>query len=136
MAIPDFQTIMLPVLTFIADQQEHTMRDTVNALADNFALSDTERSEMLPSGQQRTFDNRVNWAVSYMKHAGLLEYMRRGVFRITERGVQVLTQSPTRIDIKFLAQYPEFNEFRSGSRKERNGHSSPEPLEQDTSADS
>ena len=132
MAIPDFQTIMFPVLTFIADQQEHTMRDTVNALADNFALSDTERTEMLPSGQQRTFDNRVNWAVSYMKHAGLLEYMRRGVFRITERGVQVLRQSPTRIDIKFLAQYPEFNEFRSGSRKERNGHSSPEPLEQDT----
>lgn len=132
MAIPDFQTIMLPILTFIADQQEHTMRDTANTLADSFALSDAERSDMLPSGQQCTFDNRVNWAVSYMKHAGLLEYMRRGVFRVTERGVQVLRQSPTRIDIKFLAQYPEFNEFRSGSRKQRNGHAITETLDQDT----
>lgn len=108
------------------------MRDTVNALADSFKLTETERAELLPSGQQHTFDNRVNWAVSYMKHAGLLEYLRRGVFRITERGAQVLGQKPARIDIKFLAQYPEFNEFRSGSRRERNGHVSPDTLDQDT----
>ncbi len=114
MSIPDFQTVMLPALAFIADQEEHAIRDVANALAGSFHLSDMERAAMLPSGQQHTFDNRVNWAVSYMKHAGLLEYTRRGVFRITERGVQALRQNPTRIDIKFLAQYPEFNEFRAG----------------------
>lgn len=131
MTIPDFQTVMLPVLKSVADQHEHSMRDTVNALADVYGLSETERAEMLPSGQQRTFDNRVNWAVSYMKHAGLLEYTRRGVFRITERGVQVISQNPARIDIKFLAQYPEFNEFRAGSRRERNGHITSEAQDQD-----
>jgi restriction system protein len=122
MTIPDFQTVMLPVLTAIADQQEHTMRDVVIALTDVFKLTEMERAAMLPSGQQRTFDNRVNWAVSYMKHAGLLEYTRRGVFRITDRGMQVLGQNPARIDIKFLSRYSEFNAFRSGSRRERNGH--------------
>lgn len=122
MAIPDFQSVMLPVLSFIADGQEHTMRDTISELADTLGLTDAERAEMLPSGQQHTFDNRVNWAVSYMKHAGLLEYMRRGVFRITERGMEAIRMNSARIDIKFLSQYPEFNAFRSGSRRERNGH--------------
>lgn len=131
MSIPDFQTVMLPALAFIADQEEHAIRDVANALAGSFHLSDMERAAMLPSGQQHTFDNRVNWAVSYMKHAGLLEYTRRGVFRITERGVQALRQNPIRIDIKFLAQYPEFNEFRAGSRKGRNGNSPSEPLDQE-----
>jgi restriction system protein len=90
-----------------------------------------ERAEMQPSGQQPVFDNRVTWAVSYMKHAGLLEHTRRGVFRITERGVQVLRQHPARIDVKFLAQFPGFNEFRSGTRKQRNGHTVPEAIDLD-----
>src|SRR5690349_2148249 len=107
MAIPDFQSVMLPVLTFIADSQQHTMRETVNALADSLRLTEAERAQMLPSGQQHTFDNRVNWAVSYMKHAGLLEYAQRGVFRITERGKEVLRENPARIDVRFLLRYPE-----------------------------
>lgn len=131
MAIPDFQSVMLPVLTFMADQREHSMREVVLALADVFALSDEERAVMLPSGQQRTFDNRVNWAVSYMKHAGLLEYIRRGVFRITDRGLHVLGQHPARVNTKFLAQYPEFNEFRTRARRERNGNIHSESLDQD-----
>ena len=122
MGIPDFQSLMLPVLRFAADGQEHAKRDVVNVLADTFGLTDAERAEMLPSGQQHTFDNRVQWAIVYMKHAGLLEYVRRGAFRGTGRGMEVLRQNPSRIDTKFLSQYPEFNEFRSGSRRERNGH--------------
>jgi restriction system protein len=130
MAIPDFQSVMLPVLTFIADSQQHTMRETVNALADSLRLTEAERAQMLPSGQQHTFDNRVNWAVSYMKHAGLLEYAQRGVFRITERGKEVLRENPARIDVRFLLRYPEFAEFRSGSRRERNGHPPVQELDQ------
>ena len=122
MAIPDFQTLMLPVLRLTTDGQEHTLRDTINTLTESYGLSETERAEMQPSGQQPVFDNRVTWAVSYMKHAGLLEYVRRGVFRITERGTEILRQNPARIDVKFLSRYPEFNAFRSGSRRERNGH--------------
>jgi restriction system protein len=131
MAIPDFQSVMLPVLTFMADQREHSMREVVLALSDVFELTDEERAVMLPSGQQRTFDNRVNWAVSYMKHAGLLEYIRRGVFRITDRGLHVLGQHPVRVDTKYLAQYPEFNEFRTRARRERNGNIHSESLDQD-----
>src|SRR5690242_9945089 len=121
MGIPDFQSLMLPVLRFTADGQEHTSRDIVSALADMFGLTDVERAEMLPSGQQHTFDNRVYWAIAHMKGAGLLESARRGVYQITERGMEVLGQNPARIDIKFLSRYPEFNAFRSGSRRERNG---------------
>lgn len=97
MAIPDFQSLMRPLLMFLAD------------------------------GQQHTFDNRVYWAFAHMKHAGLLEPVRRGVWHITERGMEVLRQNPTRIDIKFLSRYPEFNAFRSGSRRERNGQMPTEP---------
>jgi restriction system protein len=122
MGIPDFQTVMLPILKSVNDQQEHATRDVIDALAGEFRLSDEERMELLPSGQQRTFDNRVHWAISYLKQAGLLERPRRSVFHITERGLQVLSQSPARIDINFLSQYPEFREFRERSRRVRNGH--------------
>ncbi len=130
MAIPDFQSLMLPVLTFLADGQEHAMRETISALADMFGLTDAERAETLSSGQH-TFDNRVRWAVVYMKQAGLLESARRGVYHITERGMETLSQNPARIDINFLAQYPEFNESRAGSRRQRNGHVVPEAIDQD-----
>jgi restriction system protein len=134
MAIPDFQSIMLPVLTFIADGQEHTILESASALADTFGLTDAERAETLSSGQ-RTFENRVRWAIVYMKPAGLLEYARRGVFHITERGMQVLGQNPARIDVKFLSRFPEFIAFRNGSRKERNGQTISGPLDQDIDQD-
>jgi restriction system protein len=120
---------MLPLVQFASDQQEHTTREAVRALADTFHLSEPERAQLLPSGQQPVVDNRVNWAVSYLTHAGILERTRRGVFRIMPRGMQALQQRPSRIDIKFLSQYPEFNEFKEGSRKDRNGHQPSEPLE-------
>jgi restriction system protein len=73
MPIPDFQTLMLPVLQFAADGKEHSIRDAREALAQQFGLSETERKELLPSGQQSVFDNRVAWAKSYLQQAGVLD---------------------------------------------------------------
>jgi restriction system protein len=119
--IPDFQTLMLPVLTFSADGQEHAKRDVVEALAQQFQLSEVERAALLPSGQQTTFDNRVSWAISYLKHAALLERTRRGFFRISERGLDVLRQGPQRIDMKYLERFPEYIEFKERGLRGRNG---------------
>ena len=80
MAIPDYQTLMLPVLKLASDQQEHKLREAVEQLADEFALSDDERNELLPSGSQAVFNNRVHWSRTYLKQAGLLDAPKRGVF--------------------------------------------------------
>ena len=116
MAIPDFQSIMLPLLKFVGDRKEHSLRETIEALSEEFDLTDEERQELLPSGQQATFGNRVGWARTYMKKAGLLESTRRGYFRITERGLDVLRQNLQKIDIAFLRQFPEFVEFQTPRR--------------------
>lgn len=93
MSIPDYQTLMLPLLKLLVDKQEHSLRETIEALAEEFGLTEPERKELLPSGQQPVFDNRVGWARTYMKKAGLLETTRRGYFRITDRGLEVLKQN-------------------------------------------
>ena len=113
MPIPDYQTIMLPLLRFASDGAEHSLRDAIETLADNFNLSNVERRALLPSGQQEVFSNRVGWARTYMKKAGLLCTTRRGFFQITQRGQNALLQNPERIDGRFLEQYPEFQEFRA-----------------------
>lgn len=115
MAIPDFQTLMLPLLEFASDGKEHVPRDAVKSLTDKFQLTPEEQAQMLPSGRVTVMQNRVAWANAYMKKAGLLEAVKRGVFRITERGKQVLAQQPARIDMKFLEQFPEFIAFRDAS---------------------
>lgn len=112
MAIPDYQSIMLPLLKYAGDGQEHSLRETIEALADEFGLTKEERRELLPSGQQATFDNRVGWARTYLKKAGLLATTRRGYYQITERGREVLKQNPSEITASFLRQYPEFVEFQ------------------------
>lgn len=116
MAIPDYQTCMLPFLRYLGDGKEHTLRDAEEALADYFKLTPAERAELLPSGQQGIFKNRIGWARTYLKKATLLESPRRAVFRITERGLQTLASNPSRIDAKFLEQWPEFIEFRDISK--------------------
>ena len=113
MAIPDYQSLMLPLLRFLADKKEHLFRETLDALAKECNLSEAELRELLPSGKQPIFDNRVGWARTYMKKAGLLESTGRGVFRITERGLKILSQKPTAINVKFLKQFPEFIEFQT-----------------------
>ncbi len=116
MSIPDFQSMMLPLLEFASDGQEHSLRETIEVLADQFSLSDEERNELLPSGQQSIFDNRVGWARTHMKKAGLLESTRRGHYKITPRGQEVLRSNPPKINIAFLKQFPEFVEFLRPSR--------------------
>jgi restriction system protein len=115
MTIPDYQTVMLPLLRFAADGQEHSLREAIEKLADHFDLSDDERKELLPSGRQATFDNRVGWARTYMKKAELLHTPRRGYFTITDAGIQALKDNPEAINRKFLERYPEFVEFMSKS---------------------
>lgn len=113
MSIPDYQSCMLPLLKFYSDGQDHTFREAVESLAMNFKLTEQERREMLPSGQQEIFDNRIGWARTYMKKAGLIEAPKRGVNRITPRGLDVLQKKPERIDVNYLAQFKEFQEFRT-----------------------
>jgi restriction system protein len=95
MPVPDFQTIMLPFMKLLADGQEWKMRDVVEALASGFSLTEEERQEMLPSGQSKVFSNRVGWAKTYLKNAGLVDNPTRGKVRLSERGRQVLLQMRT-----------------------------------------
>lgn len=118
MAIPDYQSIMLPLLKYADDQQEHSLRQAIEALADQVGLTPEERNKLLPSGRQATFDNRVGWARTYLKKAGLLKSTRRGYFQITDRGLQVLAKKPDAISAKFLTQFEEFQEFQNLSKKD------------------
>ena len=113
MSIPDYQTLMLPLLKHTSDGQEQSIRSIVEALAADFNLTDSERRELLPGGSQFIFDNRVGWARTYLKKAGLLVAPKRGFVQISERGRSVLSKHPKRIDNKVLRQFPEFLEFQS-----------------------
>lgn len=117
MAIPDFQSLMLPVLQLAGDQREHSLQEAIESLAKRFNLSDAERKELLPSGRQTIFDNRIGWARTYLKKALLLYSPRRSYFQISERGLAVLKQGSPSINIKFLQQFPEFVEFKDKSNK-------------------
>lgn len=114
MAIPDFQTLMLPVLRESA-AGEVKISDVVTKLGQKLALSEAELSDLLPSGKQTTFANRVNWAKSYLGKAGLVTLTKRGHFEASERGQVVLANPPQVINIKFLETFPEFKEFREAS---------------------
>jgi restriction system protein len=120
MTIPDYQTLMLPLLRLVGDGREHSLRETIEALADQFQLTDDERRELLPSGRQPAFDNRVGWARTYLKKAGLLSSARRSYFQITPRGLEVLQENPSKITVAYLRKYPEFMEFQHGSSKDSN----------------
>jgi len=117
MAIPDFQKLMLPLLKYYADGAEHTNQETSDIMAKEFSLTEEERTKLLPSGSQTVIVNRVAWAKAHLKRAGLIEPIQRGVYRITDQGRNVLRQNPTRIDLKFLDQFPGHREFRTSTRK-------------------
>lgn len=120
MAIPDFQTLMLPVLRYMGDGARHSPREAIAALADQLGLSDDERAQRLQSGPTGVFANRVGWAVSYLKHAAVLASPERGRYVVTDRGRDILKSPPERITIAYLAEHsPEFREFRAtaGTRR-------------------
>lgn len=120
MPIPDYQTLMLPLLKVAEDGQEHRFRDAVDILATKFGLKEEELSVMLPSGTAPLFTNRVGWARTYLKQAALIESRKRGVFQITMRGRELLASNPVKIDNSTLEQYPEYLDFklRRGDQKD------------------
>jgi restriction system protein len=128
MTIPVFQQITLPLLQLLEDKQEHSLRQIIDSLISQFNVTQQEQHELLPSGKQAIFDNRVGWARTYLKKAGLIESTRRGFFRITDRGSQVLKQNPENIDVEFLNQFEEFREFRA-IRSEKRPESDKEETE-------
>lgn len=113
MTIPDYQTLMLPLLRYTQDEKEHNVRDVINDLCSEFKLTEQERLELLPSGTQPIMDNRIGWARTYLLKAGLIESPKRGFIKITSKGIQALNKKPDKINIKFLEQFPEFIEFRT-----------------------
>ena len=121
MAIPDFQTVMLPLVEALADGQERTMRELTDLLADRFGLTEPERQEVLPSGQQSIFSNRVAWAKSHLKYAGLLENPIEGRVRISDLGRKVLAEKPQAINVKFLKRFPSYCEFIGKSESKAEG---------------
>jgi restriction system protein len=116
MAIPDYQTLMLPVLKVAGDGQEHRISNVVNQLARDFGLTEEEQQQILPSGRQATFANRVGWAKTYLVQAGLLEATKRAHFKITDRGKKSLAEGPPRIDVEYLSQFAEFVQFKERGR--------------------
>ncbi len=133
MPIPDYQTLMLPVLR-LAAQEETRVADVSERIADDLGLTQAERDELLPSGRQRLLHNRIHWAKFYMSKAGLIASPARGRFVATDKGKALLAKSPERIDVALLMQEPEFREFyrSEGAAAEESGI--PAKPVQDTSA--
>lgn len=135
MPIPDFQTMMLPVLQQFSDGKEHSMREVLDKLAVVFSVTEQEMSELIPSGKQSSFYNRVGWSRTYLSQSGLLEMTRRTYYKITARGQEVLQRNPARIDMKYLEQFPEYIAFRDreGTRKRSQGSVENEVIQQSIS---
>lgn len=117
MAIPDFQTLMRPVLAHLANGQVHRSRDVTAAMADEFGLSEEERAEKIPSGNARVIGNRVGWALTYLTQAGLAERPVRAHVKITPEGLAALQEHPDRVDMKALEAYPGYQAFKERTRK-------------------
>lgn len=122
MSVPDFQTLMRPLLEEYAAGDERRIAEVRSLLATRLGLTEEELAERLPSGLARTFDNRVGWAATYLYRVGLLTRPRRSVYAITERGREVLAANPQRVDLAVLSEFPEFAAFRkAGKRSTRGG---------------
>lgn len=132
MPIPDFQSVMRPLLECISDGHEHAMRETLERLAEHFKLTGEELKRLLPSGRQEIFTNRVAWAKTHLRMAGLIEPTARGVFRITQRGKDVLRTSQDRVDLRILRKQPGYLEAREKKRERSEGNNEviPEDAEQ------
>jgi len=116
--IPDYQSIMLPLLEFIADGKEYKMRNVTDELAIKFGVTEEEQKELLPSGVAPVFYNRTAWAKTYLKKAGLIDSPKQGIVIISKRGIEVLKKKPTSINVKFLKQFSEFVAFQTVKRED------------------
>jgi restriction system protein len=126
MAIPDYESLMLPLLRYVSGG-ERPVQSAIAALGDELRLSPDDKQVLLPSGRTPVFNSRVNWAGTYLVQAGLLSRPRRGVLQITDRGKSVLGESPKAIDNQLLSRFPEFNDFRERSRAGTGQALKPEP---------
>ena len=108
---------MLPIMKVAQDGKEHTARELRQVIADQLGLSENERKQLLPSGSQPIFTNRMAWARAHLQRAGLVEKTGRGSFRVTPRGLDALTANPPAINIKFLQQYPDYAEARNKTKE-------------------
>lgn len=117
MPIPDYETLMLPLLQYANDQREHRIREIVKSLAAKFGLTEEEQKQLLPSGGTFVFHSRVGWASTYLKKAGLIESVSKGIIKITPRGLHLLNQNLEKINGEVLRQFPEFVEFQKPKRE-------------------
>lgn len=117
MPIPDFESVILPVLEFHTDGKEHRNLEINDYICDFFKLTTEERNTMQKEGRLTIIANRVSWSRTYLKNAILLEYISRGITKITPRGLEILAENPERIDTKFLKRFPEYVEFKNRRRK-------------------
>lgn len=113
MAVPDFQSWLLPLLRRVSDGEVHVMSDLYEPLADELQLSEEDKAVRLPSGAQQTYMNRVAWARTYLKKAGLLSSPGRSKIQITQRGMETLAEAHERLTVKYLKRFPEFLDFHS-----------------------
>lgn len=120
MPIPTFQEIMLPAINQLADKSRKSVKEITSAISTDFKLDDNERKQLLPSGTQTVIANRTNWALYYLKRAGLLGSPKRGSYEITELGIKIMASNPSKLDSDYLKQFEEFQKF-VGKRVEQNG---------------
>ncbi len=119
---------MLPLLRYAGDGKEHSFREVVEHLANEFSLTDTERAELLPSGRALLFSNRVGWARTYLKYANLIEPIKRGYFHITPAGKALLAKNPARVDMKTLAQYEAYRTWRAEDKSAYSADATTPPI--------
>ena len=117
MTIPNYQNFLLPLLQLLEDGREYSVRELYDTLADQLAFSEADRQQMLPSGQQKTYENRIGWATTYLKKAALITRPKRAHVIITDRGRELLAQRPEKITAKSLEVFPEYQEFCQGTVK-------------------
>ena len=128
MSIPDFQGVMLPLSVHLSDGKEHANQETLKDLGEHFQLTDDELAQLFPSGLQAVFTNRIAWAQSHLKAAGLIESARHGYYKIRPRGLEILKSNPSRVDLRLLNQFPEYVAFRVP--KDEIGKTKPDSLPQ------
>lgn len=111
MRIPDYQTMMLPLLQYLSDGKEHQINECAEAIAKAFKLTEEQKSQILPNGTYPILKDRMSWAKSYLKMAGLIKNDKRGIYQITTSGLSLIRSNPEIINNQRLMQYPSFQKF-------------------------
>jgi len=118
MAIPDYETLMLPILKYLADKKEKKTREITNHIIDIYKITPEEAKQLIPSGRAKLIDNRVGWACTYLRKAGLIESPQRAINNITDNGIKTLSQNLEKIDNNYLKEFDKFNKFRERKNNE------------------